>query len=142
MQKKSCSPVLLMFCAAFLFCVAPSFAQSSSETGKLKIHVDPKQGYVLVDGKAVRDGSQTIDLPSGDHQVGVYNYGYLLKMQNVHVPAGETTHLTVSLQSTGDVVSGPFADIEFKGSPRAAEGRIQPLPSPCFSFASTASKTS
>jgi hypothetical protein len=130
-----------MFCAALLFCVAPSFAQSSSETGKLKIHVDPKQAYVFVDGKAVRDGSQTIDLPSGDHQVGVYNDGYLPKMQNVHVGAGDTTHLSVRLQSSGDVVSGPFADIEFKGNPRAAEGRIQSLPSPCPSFASTANKT-
>jgi len=26
----------------------------------MKIHVEPKQAYVFVDGKAVRDGSQTI----------------------------------------------------------------------------------
>jgi hypothetical protein len=113
-------PVLFSFCAAFLFCVVPSFAQSSSETGKLKIHVDPKQAYVFVDGKAIRDGSQTIVLASGDHQVGVYNSGYLPKLQSVHVGAGETTDLSVSLQSSGDVVAGPFADIEFKGDPRAA----------------------
>ena len=52
------------------------FAQSSQETGKLKIHVEPKQAYVFVDGKAIRDGSQTIELAAGDHKVGVYNYGY------------------------------------------------------------------
>jgi OmpA family protein/PEGA domain-containing protein len=120
MQKKSCGPVLLMICAVCVFCVVPAFAQSASETGKLKIHVDPKQAYVFVDGKAIRDGSQIIDLAAGDHQVGVYNYGYLPKMQNVHVGAGDTTHLSVRLQSSGDVVSGPFADIEFKGNPRAA----------------------
>ena len=39
-------------------CAAPAFAQSSNEFGKLKIHVVPKQAYVWVDGKAVRDGSQ------------------------------------------------------------------------------------
>jgi len=120
MRMKLFSPVLLTFSAAFLFCVAPSFAQSSSETGKLKIHVVPKQAYVFVDGKAIRDGSQTIDLASGDHKVGVYNYGFLSKTQNVHVGAGETTDLSVRLQSSGDVVEGPFADIEFKGDPRAA----------------------
>ena len=120
MQKRFFCPVLLMFCAAFLFCVAPSFAQSSSETGILKIHVVPKQAYVFVDGKAIRDGSQSIELAAGDHKVGVYNSGYLPKIQKVHVGAGETTALRVSLQSSGDVVEGPFADIEFKGDPRAA----------------------
>ncbi len=97
-----------------------AFAQSSQETGKLKIHVEPKQAYVFVDGKAIRDGSQTIELAAGDHKVGVYNYGYVPKMQDVHVGAGETTDLRVNLQSYGDVVAGPFADIEFKGDPRAA----------------------
>jgi hypothetical protein len=120
MKKSSLSPVLLFFCAACLFCVAPSFAQSSSETGKLKIHVDPKQAYVFVDGKAIRDGSQSIVLAAGDHKVDVHNYGYLPKLQDVHIGAGETTDLSVSLQSSGDVVAGPFADIELKGDPRAA----------------------
>ena len=120
MRKSLFCPVLLMFCAAFFFCVAPSFAQSSSETGKLKIHVVPKQAYVFVDGKAIRDGSQTISLTAGDHKVGVYNYGYLPKVQSVHVNAGEKTDLAVTLQSSGDVVSGPFGDIEFKGHARAA----------------------
>lgn len=120
MRKKSLYPVFLLFCAACIFCVAPAFAQSASETGKLKIHVDPKQAYVFVDGKAMRDGNQSIVLASGDHKVGVYNSGYLPKLQDVHIGAGETTDLRVTLQSSGDVVSGPFADIEFKGDPRAA----------------------
>jgi hypothetical protein len=120
MRKSSLCPVPLFFFAAFLFSVAPSFAQSSSETGKLKIHVDPKQAYVFVDGKAIRDGSQTVVLASGDHKVAVYNSGYLPKLQDIHVGAGETTDLRVTLQSSGDVVAGPFADIELKGDPRAA----------------------
>jgi hypothetical protein len=109
-----------LFPAICCLCAVPAFAQSSQETGKLKIHVAPKQAYVFVDGKAIRDGSQTIDLPAGDHKVGVYNYGYMPKMQDVHVGAGETTDLRVNLQSSGDMVAGPFADIEFKGDPRAA----------------------
>jgi len=121
-MKKSAllSPGVLSFCAACFICVAPSFAQSSSETGRLKIRVDPKQAYVFVDGKATRDGSQTVVLASGDHKVAVYNSGYLPKLQDVRVGAGETTDLRVILQSSGDVVAGPFADIELKGDPRAA----------------------
>jgi hypothetical protein len=112
--------IATLFSAIGYLCAVPAFAQSSQETGKLKIHVDPKQAYVFVDGKAIRDGSQTIELAAGDHKVGVYNYGYLSKTQDVHVGAGETTDLSVNLQSSGDVVAGPFADIEFKGDPRAA----------------------
>lgn len=43
----------------------------------MKIHDDPKHAYVFVDGKAIRDGSHTIDVAAGDHKVGVCNYGYL-----------------------------------------------------------------
>ena len=109
-----------LFSTIGYLCAVPAFAQSSEERGTLKIHVDPKQAYVFVDGKAIRDGSQTIDLAAGDHKVGLYNYGYMPKTQDVHVGAGETTDLRVTLQSSGDKVEGPFADVEFKGDPRAA----------------------
>ena len=119
-MRTKCFVIATLFSAISYLCAVPAFAQSSQETGKLKIHVDPKQAYVFVDGKAIRDGSQTIELAAGDHKVGVYNYGYLSKTEDVHVGAGETTDLRVNLQSSGDVVAGPFADIEFKGDPRAA----------------------
>lgn len=105
--------------AAILFSVPAAKAQTQ-ETGKLKIHVTPKQAYVFVDGKAIRDGSQTIELAEGTHEVGVDNYGYIPKSQKVHIGAGETTDLNVVLQASGDEVAGPFGDIEFKGYPRAA----------------------
>jgi hypothetical protein len=117
---KSFGSVLVGLFATALFSVGPAFAQSSVETGKLRIHVEPKQAYVFIDGKAIRDGSQTVDLAAGTHTVGVYNYGYLSKTQDVRIGAGEETRLNVSLQSSGDEVSGPFADLEFKGDPRAA----------------------
>ncbi len=100
--------------------IAPAFAQSGQAAGKLKIHVSPKQAYVFVDGKAIRDGSQTIELSAGSHAVGVDNYGYTPQTKNVDITAGKTTDLDVSLQTSGDKVSGPFGDIELKGHPRAA----------------------
>lgn len=120
MRAKVLVSVTLFLSAMCFLCVAPAFAQSSEETGKLKVHVEPKQAYVFVDGKAIRDGSQVIELAAGDHKVGVYNYGYLPRTQDVHVGAGETTDLRVALQSTGEMVPGPFADLEFKGDSRAA----------------------
>jgi len=119
MRMKSSLFVALPLVIGCLF-AARVFAQSSAEMGKLKIHVEPKQAYVFVDGKAIRDGSQTIELAAGDHKVGVYNYGYTPSMQDVQVAAGKTADVHVALQASGDKVAGPFADIEFKGDPRAA----------------------
>jgi len=99
---------------------APVFAQSGPANGKLKIHVSPKQAYVFVDGKAIRDGSQTIELTAGSHEVGVDNYGYTPQTKTVDITAGKTTDLDVALQASGDKVNGPFGDIELKGHPRAA----------------------
>jgi len=112
--------VALFVFATILLGALPTFAKESGEYGRLKIHVSPKQAYVFVDGKAIRDGSQTIKLPEGSHEVGVYNYGYLPKTQEVQIRDGETTSIQVALQASGDKVSGPFGDIEFKGHPRAA----------------------
>ena len=98
----------------------PALADSSANTGKLKIHVTPKQAYVFVDGNAIRDGSQTIKLTPGTHQVSVHNYGYIPVHQSVQIESGKTADLKVDLQKSGDKVSGPFGDIEFKGDPRAA----------------------
>ena len=107
--------------ALLMMSVAPAMAQSNATTGKLQITVRPKQAYVFVDNKAIRDGSQTIELPAGTHEVEVENYGFTPNVQQVQIVGGQTLTLpTVSLQKFGDTVMGPFGDIEFKGHPRAA----------------------
>jgi OmpA family/PEGA domain len=115
-------PLGFPFIAASLLALggATAFAQGGQPEGKLKIHVSPKQAYVFVDGKAIRDGSQTMELPAGSHAIGVDNYGYTPQTKNVDITAGKTTDLDVTLQASGDKVSGPFGDIELKGHPRAA----------------------
>lgn len=97
-----------------------AFAQGNESTGKLKIHVSPKQAYVFVDGRAIRDGSQTINLPTGSHEVSVRNYGYVPDTQAVQIEAEKTTDLSVALDKSGNKVSGPFGNIELKGPRRAA----------------------
>jgi hypothetical protein len=120
MKIKSPLGFSLVGAALLALGIAPAFAQSDQATGKLKIHVSPKQAYVFVDGKAIRDGSQTIELSAGNHAVGVDNYGYAPQTKNVDITAGKTTDMDVVLQASGDKVSGPFGDIELKGHPRAA----------------------
>src|SRR5580658_6470629 len=96
--------------------LSPAIAQSSKDTAKLKIHVEPKQAYVFVDGKAVREGSHTLHLTPGEHAVNVRNYGYIAGTEKEQLSDGVKTKLKVDLQPYGDKVSGPFADIEFKGN--------------------------
>jgi outer membrane protein OmpA-like peptidoglycan-associated protein len=120
MQTRSLVSVVLFLSAVSCLCMGPAYAQSSEQTGKLAIHVTPKQGYVFVDGKAIRDGSQTINLTPGKHKVAVYNYGYQPKAQTVQTEAGNKAHLSNDLQQSGGDVVGPFAEIEMKGDPRAA----------------------
>jgi hypothetical protein len=66
---------------------------------------------VFVDGKAIRDGSQTLKLVPGDHSIGIYNYGYKPNIQTVSVEPGKTVGLDVTLAKSGGEVTGPFADI-------------------------------
>jgi len=105
---------------ALLMSVTALMAQSDKNAGAVKIQVSPKQAYVFVDGKAIRDGSQTIELNAGSHTLGIDNYGYTPETRTVDVVAGETISLKVALHESGDKVNGPFGDIELKGHPRAA----------------------
>jgi len=105
---------------AVLIGATVSLAQSETKSGILKIRVFPKQAYVFVDDKAIRDGSQSIRLDAGKHTVEVRNYGYLPLAQEVEITAGKTTKLWAALPASGDKVAGPFGDIELKGHPGAA----------------------
>lgn len=105
---------------AVLLAGAPAIARSGMDMGRVKIHVHPKQAYVFVDGKAIRDGSQTLELDTGTHTIGVYNYGYVPDVRTVDVSADQTVDLDMALHESGQLVNGPFGDIEFKGHPRAA----------------------
>ncbi|HTZ75749.1 MAG TPA: OmpA family protein [Candidatus Aquilonibacter sp.] len=107
---------LLTLVLAIALGATTGFAQN----GKLKIKVTPKQAYVFVDGNAIREGSQSISLPSGQHTVTVANYGYKMDTENVNIQAGKTTPLDVKLTQEGGNVSGPFGDVELKGDERAA----------------------
>lgn len=116
---------LLVLLAAFglgaaLMGSSPALAQTGQRDGKLKIQVKPDQAYVFVDGKAIRDGSQTISLKPGNHIVTVRNYGYAPESLDVEVNPDGTTYVHSNLRASGGLVSGPFGEIELKGHPQGA----------------------
>ena len=109
----------LALCAPGLLWPNPAIAQSQ-DSAKLKVHAQPKQAYLFVDGKAIRAGSHATHLTPGEHTISVRNYGYTASTQKVQLISGNETKLNVDLQPYGGKVSGPFADIEFKGDHQAA----------------------
>ena len=110
----------LGYYVTLLLALALTATATFAQDGKLKIKVTPKQAYVFVDGKAIREGSQTISLPAGKHTVAVVNYGYKIQTQDVDIESGKTKDVDVKLDAYGGTVNGPYGDIEFHGDPRAA----------------------
>ena len=110
--------IICTLAVAFALSATASFAQD----GKLKLKVTPAQGYLFVDGKAIREGSHTVSLPAGKHTVVVVNYGYKIFTQDVDITAGKTTDLVATLQAYGDKVAGPYGMImvEYKPQGKAA----------------------
>ena len=113
--------IICTLAVAFALSATASFAQD----GKLKLKVTPAQGYLFVDGKAIREGSHSIPLAAGKHTVVVVNYGYKIFSQDVTITAGKSTDLAVVLQAYGDKVPGPYGLImvEFKPQGKAAVDR-------------------
>jgi hypothetical protein len=91
----------------------PAMAQD----GTLKVKVKPKTGYTLVDGRAYGQGNRTIRLPAGEHQVGIYRYGYKPHIQKVSITAGQTSNLDVTLEPVGAPVSSPWGRIRLMVNP-------------------------
>jgi len=100
--------------------MALSATASFAQDGKIKIKVTPKQAYVFVDGKALREGSRTISVSPGKHTIAIVNYGYKIETRDVDVTSGKTTDLTVALQSYGGNVNGPWGAVKFVGGDERA----------------------
>ncbi len=115
LNRRLCSFLTILTVAIAIF-AAPSFAQD----GKLKVKVTPKQAYLFLDGKAIREGTHAISVPAGKHTVVVVNYGYKMVTKDVDVTAGKTTDVDVTLEAYGGKVAGPWGRILIEGDSRAA----------------------
>lgn len=107
---------LVILATMGLLVAASAFAQD----GTLKVRVTPKTGYVLVDGRPIGQGKQSVRLAAGEHRVQVVRYGRQPFEQSVAIAAGETRTLDVKLEPAGGTVSGPWGRIRLLVSPNRA----------------------
>lgn len=110
------------FAALILLVVGVGFsvgqpAAGSKQKGKVYVSVLPEEAYIFVDGQPVRHRSGTLDLPEGEHSIGIYNYGYAPQIQTVKIVAGHNPEITAHLKAVGKPVSGPWGRIQIEGVP-------------------------
>jgi outer membrane protein OmpA-like peptidoglycan-associated protein len=109
--------LLRMSCAIPAAAIALGTAAYAQETSKLKISVFPDEAYTFVDGKAIGPGNRTIKLPLGAHNVLVANYGFKFFQKDITMDSGKPTILKVTLDPSGDEVSGPRGRIQLELGP-------------------------
>lgn len=107
----------------FLLVVLTVFSVTAmmAQDAIVKVHVEPEQAFIFVDGQPVGEGHHTLKVTPGKHTIGVYNYGYTPMIKEVDLVAGKAnSDLRFYLAASGGPVSGPWGIIQIKGAQRAA----------------------
>lgn len=105
----------IVFAGILLYLTAALAADS-----KLRVHVEPKQAYIFVDGSPVGDGGRTFKVSAGAHKVGVYNYGFTPQVREVTVDPGTVTDLEFKLDPVAGEVKGPWGRIQIESASTSA----------------------
>jgi outer membrane protein OmpA-like peptidoglycan-associated protein len=108
---------LRMFCVLSITAIVLGTTAYAQETSKLKVSVYPDEAYTFVDGNAIGPGNRTIKLPLGTHNVLVANYGFKFFQKDITMDSGKPTILKVTLDPSGDEVSGPRGRIQLELGP-------------------------
>lgn len=99
--------------ALLAFGVSVALAQDAS----VKVRVSPPEAYIFVDGQPFAHRSQTIVLPSGEHMIGVYNYGFVPQVTSVNLAPGRNPEIIARLEPVAGGVSGPWGKVQIEHAP-------------------------
>jgi PEGA domain-containing protein len=91
------------------------FSLAVAEEGKIRVNVTPEEAYIFVDGQPFVHRSNTLTLSTGDHTIGVYNYGYVPQVQKVYIEKGSNPAINARLTRVPETVSGPWGRIQIEG---------------------------
>lgn len=117
MRVHKLSFLLMALPVLLLISIQTTWAQQ----GLLGVRVMPRQAYIFADGRPVVDASGHFAvLDPGQHQIGLYNYGYKPEFRTVTIEAGKVTVIDVTLQPIPGTVPGPWGCITIEGADRDA----------------------
>ena len=111
MMTRSSHWLFVSLSAAFAWA---SIASSQDSEGTLKMSVYPNEAYTFVDGRAIGPGNRSVHLPYGSHEVIVANYGFRFFEKEVTIDSPKRVVLKVTLDPSGDEVSGPRGRIQLE----------------------------
>lgn len=100
---------------AALFAFGASFASAQHESS-IKVRVSPPEAYIFVDGQPFAHRSQTIFLSTGQHTIGVYNYGFVPQVQEVRLEPGRNPDMVARLEPVPGMTKGPWGRLQIEGN--------------------------
>ncbi|HZD92655.1 MAG TPA: hypothetical protein VE133_00285 [Candidatus Sulfotelmatobacter sp.] len=101
---------------SFAFAQEKTPRDDSAEKAEVYVDVSPEEAYIWVDGKPATHRSSFLHLPTGEHSITVYNYGFVSKTQTVNVTKGYQ-EVTAHLKPVPGKVTGPWGKIQIEGVP-------------------------
>jgi hypothetical protein len=96
---------------------------AAAQEGRINFNrVQPSEAQVFVDGKSMgtASGVGKLRVTPGDHQVGLYLYGFKPDVRTVNVATGQTIPMEITLQPISGTVDGPWGRIQIEGAPGGA----------------------
>jgi hypothetical protein len=94
-----------------------SCVAQQSGTAKVQVTVSPEEAYIFIDGHPYNHRSQTLNLVPGEYTIGIYNYGFVPKVEKVTLIAGNNPAINASLTPIPTRVAGPWGRIQIEGNP-------------------------
>ncbi len=85
------------------------------QDAKLKVHADPRDAFVFVDGEAYKQHDGALEIMPGPHTIGVYSYGFAPHIEKVTLHAGENPDITTKLEPLTGQVEGPWGNLQIRG---------------------------
>jgi hypothetical protein len=89
-------------------------ADATTPLAKLDVHTADRQGFILLDGKPLAEGSYTGDVPAGTHALSVAREGYERYEKRITVPEGGTYSEAVTLHKPAS--AAPSEDLSIPGT--------------------------
>jgi len=120
------NPRTNIFAALAVVVVLASVAlPAAAKDGRVRIWTTVTQAHIFIDGRSLGPlvwQGRAYKLSAGEHELGIYNYGYKPHVEKFSVTDGQDTKLRTTLEPVGGPVSGPFGRIQIE----SGHGRYGP----------------
>lgn len=92
-----------------------------AQQAKVRVRVTPPEAQIFVDAKPAGTGAaKVVKTTPGTHELIVANYGFVSDTREISLNEGDNPDIEVTLQKSGNPVSGPWGRIQIENAPKQA----------------------